>query len=107
MGDDREEGTEGASEPDDKKGSYAKAFKSGVTATRATINRGRGHVREQREGVQVTRMVISTVITRNVVAVTARVLMMDPTLGYLARRVPSRSRLNSLSRQTISHNIPN
>lgn len=84
MGDDREEGTEGASEPDDKKGSYAKAFKSGVAATRATINRGRGHVREQREAVQVTRMVISTVITRKVVAVTARVLMMGPSVTWYA-----------------------
>ena len=62
VGNDREEGTEGASKPDDKKGGYAKALKSSVTATRATVNGGRGHVSEQREGAQVAKIVIRIVI---------------------------------------------
>ena len=63
MGNDREEGTEGASKPYDKKGGYAKAFKSSVTATRATVNGGRRHVSEQREGAQVAKIFIRIVLT--------------------------------------------
>jgi hypothetical protein len=62
VGNDREEGAEGASEPDDKKGGYAKAFESSVTATRATVNGGRRHVSEQREGAQVNRIFIRIIV---------------------------------------------